>query len=191
MSRISILAVIATAALVGGSAVAGAAGESPKPLFAHSCSRTCGAIQVGEVHGTTDASGSARLAVPPRRVFLAPGGSAQRIELEYRIHWWDPEDGRYHLYSRRPSFGSPRLAPGRYWIDEEHSFPVPAQRFHTVDLVIRWYTASGRPIGTRIVGFDNRRDYVCGDAGCSIDVVGGDGAIYNASGSGGDQRDAG
>jgi hypothetical protein len=183
--RTSILvAVTATAALCAAPGIAGAGGEAKRPLFGHSCSGTCGAIQVGEVHGVAGPNGSTKLRVPPRSVYLAPdAASTQRIELEYRVYGWNRADGHYRLYSKRPGYRSPPLGRGEYWIDRQHAFPVPTQRFHTVDLVIRWRTAAGRLIGRRVIGFDHRRDYVCGGGGpCAIDLVGGDGAIYNASG---------
>lgn len=184
MRRTSFLVAAATAALCAAPAIEVAGGEAKRPLYGHSCSDSCGAIQVGEVHGATGPNGTTRLQVPPRNVYLAQDASStQRIELEYRLYGWNRADGHYRLYSKRPGYRSPPLGRGEHWIDRQHTFQVPARRFHTVDLVIRWRAASGRLIGRRVIGFDHRRDYVCGGgAPCAIDVVGGDGAIYNASG---------
>jgi hypothetical protein len=156
-----------------------------------SCNGTCGAVQVGQIRGITYPFGTTQLQALARAVYRAPYSGAQRMSAEYRIYWWNGTTRRYVLYPNQPRWTSPWVYSNQYWRDDPHAITVFPQRFHTVDLIVRWYSSTGSLIGVRTIGFDHAPDYLCGGTVyCSIQTIGGYAAIYNALGCCGPSRPA-
>lgn len=149
-----------------------------------SCSGYCGGMTVGKVRGITYPFGPTQLQFLSRNIYRANYSGSQRITLQYKVYWWNGGTRRYVLYPANLTYGSPWLRSGQWWALRPFSINVFPQRYHTVDLVVRWYRGSdGARIGTRVLEFAHTGDYLCGGVvHCSIGYVGGYGAIYNAFG---------